>query len=89
MESIRDENTLLSVTDSIVSLTERPDLIIGDDLGQFKKEYVGGINFNQTTNYTRDDGKINQRGIPKDVFRLGYAPYEVYDNYYIRRVKHD
>ena len=35
-----DENTVYCNTDSIVSLTRRTDLPIGNDLGQFKEEHI-------------------------------------------------
>lgn len=39
MKSLKDENTLLSTVDSLVSLKSRTDLEIGSNLGQFKVEH--------------------------------------------------
>lgn len=39
IEKLKDENTIMQTVDSIVSLTPRPDLDIGNDLGQFKLEH--------------------------------------------------
>lgn len=39
VESLRDENSILTNIDSIVSLKERKDLPIGDELGQFKLDH--------------------------------------------------
>ena len=39
IESLKDDNTIMQTVDSIVSLTPRPDLDIGDNLGQFKLEH--------------------------------------------------
>ena len=36
-----DDNTIYCNTDSIVSLTPRPDIPIGNDIGQFKSEHNG------------------------------------------------
>ena len=41
IRSLIDENTLYCNTDSIVSLKERPDLKIGDGLGEWKIEHKG------------------------------------------------
>ena len=38
-----DEDTCISNTDSIFSLRERPDLPIGEDIGQFKLEFQGPV----------------------------------------------
>lgn len=40
MESLRDDNTIMQTVDSIVSSVPRPDLNIGDNLGQFKEEHT-------------------------------------------------
>lgn len=39
MESLKDEHTIMQTVDSIVSSVPRPDLDIGDNLGQFKEEH--------------------------------------------------
>lgn len=41
MEKLIDENTIRSVTDSIVSLVARDDLELGEDMGQFNLEFEG------------------------------------------------
>ena len=40
IESLIDENTVYCNTDSIVSLKRRPDLEIGNEIGQFKEEHI-------------------------------------------------
>lgn len=46
MESLMDKNTILCNTDSLHSLVERPDLSVGEGVGQFKLEYVGEVSYN-------------------------------------------
>ncbi len=41
ISNLIDENTIRSVTDSIISLVPRPDLEIGEDMGQFNLEFEG------------------------------------------------
>jgi len=43
MMELIDENTLMSNTDSIVSLVERKDLKMGGELGEFKIEHTGNF----------------------------------------------
>ena len=45
MEALIDENTVYCNTDSIVSLVERPDLQISDQVGDFKIEHTGSFVF--------------------------------------------
>lgn len=45
MQSLIDKNTILCNTDSLHSLVERKDLLIGDGVGQFKLEYVGRVEY--------------------------------------------
>ena len=53
-----DENTIRSVTDSIVSLVPRPDLEIGDDMGQFNLEFEGYY-IGKQSGYTVEDKNGN------------------------------
>lgn len=41
MKSLIDKNTLYCNTDSIISLVERPELILGEDVGEWKIEHKG------------------------------------------------
>lgn len=71
IKSLFDENTIYANTDSIVSLEPRPDLPIGEDIGQFKIEHDGDfayIGFNHQWN----DEIPAYRGIPKSWFKPGF-----------------
>lgn len=61
IQSVSDENTIINTVDSIVSLTPRPDLDIGSDIGQFKEEYKDClINFTSPVRkaYKYPDGHV-------------------------------
>lgn len=59
--SLRDENTIMITTDSITSLVPRPDIPVGNDLGQFKCEYPDGASFfyESTSAKMYDTGNID------------------------------
>lgn len=66
-----DKNTIYCNTDCIVSLEERPDLPISDNIGEFKIEHRGlfaHVGFNTQWN----EEKPSYRGIPKSWFDDGY-----------------
>ena len=71
IRSLIDENTLYCNTDSIVSLKERPDLKIGDGLGEWKIEHKGKFAYDGF-NYQWKDETIAYRGIPKTWFKKNY-----------------
>lgn len=48
MKSLIDENSLWSTTDSIVSLKERPDLKISNEVGDFKIEHQGDFAYTES-----------------------------------------
>lgn len=63
-----DQNTICCNTDSIVSLVPRPDLKIGNDLGEFKLEHKGHFAYIGYTQQWYDEGEIKYRGVPKSWF---------------------
>ena len=65
MEALVDENTLIANTDSIISLTPRPDLDIGKGLGQFKIEYENVNLIYEGNGYTVIDPKTNKKLVDK------------------------
>lgn len=68
IKSLIDENTCMWNTDAIYSTKERPDLELGDDIGQFKLEYKGKFR-QKGNNYQKVDSvDISYRGIPKSWF---------------------
>ena len=67
-----DDNTLYCNTDSIVSLTERNDLNIGNDIGQFKLEDKGSYFAFKGYNYQWDLDVPSYRGVPKKWFQEGW-----------------
>lgn len=67
IHSLIDENTIYCNTDSIVSLKERPDLTLGNGLGEWKIEHKGKFAYNGF-NYQWKDEEISYRGIPKSWF---------------------
>ena len=69
--SLIDENTIYCNTDSIVSLTERPDLEIGNDIGQWKVEHRDKFAF-VGYNYQWGTGLPSIRGKPKTDFEEGW-----------------
>ena len=66
-----DENTIYCNTDSIVSLKERKELQIGEDIGQFKIEHQGRFVF-KGFNYQWNFDKPSYRHISKEWFPEGY-----------------
>lgn len=67
IRSVIDKNTIYCNTDSIVSLEERPDLNIGEYLGQFKIEHQGDF-AHVGFNYQWNLDKPSYRGIPNSWF---------------------
>lgn len=65
--ALRDENTLYCSTDSIVSLVERPDLKLGDDIGEWKIEHKGKFAY-KGFSYQWNDDKPSIRGKLKSDF---------------------
>lgn len=69
--SLMDENTIYCNTDSIVSLTERPDLELGTDIGQWKIEHKGKFAF-KGYNYQWNFDPPSVRGKSKTDFKEGW-----------------
>lgn len=67
IESLIDENTLFSNTDSLVSLVERKDLDIGPNIGQFHLEHKGKFAY-IGFNYQWNDAVPTYRGVAKQWF---------------------
>lgn len=70
-----DENTIWSNTDSIVSTVKRPDLDIGNEIGQFKIEHEGKFIHAGTGYQWIDDKVISNKGISKDQVKLYEKKY--------------
>lgn len=66
-----DENTLYCNTDSIVSLTERKDIKLGNNIGQFKIEHQGDFAY-IGFNYQWNRDVPSYRSIQKSAFKKGY-----------------
>lgn len=98
IESLMDENTIYCNTDSIVSLKKRPDLEIGDNIGQWKIDHKGIFKY-IGMNYQWNKEIPAYRGVPKEWFKKGFdilhdpLPvngnlYELdYETFLIRKVK--
>ena len=71
IKSLIDENTLYANTDSIVSMVEREDLELGDDIGQWKVEHRGEFAY-KDYNYQWDYDIPSVRGKPKEYFNKGF-----------------
>ena len=71
IQSLMDENTIYCNTDSIVSLTERKDLKIGDDIGEWKLENKGIFRY-VSANYQWNGELPKYRGVPKEWFGENY-----------------
>lgn len=89
--SLIDENTLYCNTDSIVSLTERPDLKLGDDIGEWKIEHTGDFAY-VGYNYQWNKDKPSIRGKTKSYFKDGWDILtdelpESNNKYYFDRIK--
>ena len=67
IRSLIDDNTIYCNTDSIVSLKERTDFIIGDGLGEWKIEHKGKFAY-VGFNYQWKEDTVAYRGIPKTWF---------------------
>lgn len=65
-----DDNTIWSNTDSIVSSVPRPDLEIGDDVGQFKIEHDGEFIQNVTGYQWVTDHVIRWKGVSQDRIKI-------------------
>lgn len=62
---IDPETTLYCNTDSIVSLVPRDDLTLGENVGEWKVEHIGGFAY-IGYDYQWRDGKTSVRGVPKE-----------------------
>ena len=71
IKSLIDDNTLYCNTDSIVSMTERPDLKLGNDIGEWKIEHKGKFAY-LGFNYQWDYEIPSIRGKPKTDFDIGW-----------------
>lgn len=71
IRTLLNEDSIYSNTDSIVSLTPREDLIIGDGVGEWKKDNEGPFAFVGFNYQWRDDPPA-YRGVPKSWFRKGW-----------------
>lgn len=71
IESLIDENTLYANTDSIVSMVERPELEIGDEIGQWKVEHRGKFAYREYS-YQWNNDVPSVRGKPKEYFQKGF-----------------
>lgn len=78
MLKLIDNNTLLCNTDSIVSLVERPELKISDNLGDFKVEETGDFalsynGYQWNNNFPKINGFVKEKTIMfKDIVGRGY-----------------
>lgn len=59
INKLKDENTLFSNTDSIVSLVPRPDIKLSDKVGDFKIEHQGDFIYINSTKYQWNKGEVN------------------------------
>lgn len=64
INSLIDENTILWNTDAIFSLVRRPDLDVGDSIGQFKETFIERFVY-INNNYQINDELPLFRGFPK------------------------
>lgn len=71
IKSLMDENTIYCNTDSIVSLVERPDLKLGDGIGEWKVEHTGEFAYNGF-NYQWNKDQPSVRGKSKEYFKDGW-----------------
>lgn len=71
IDSLIDEYTLYCNTDSIVSLRERPDFIIGTNVGEWKVERIGKFAFRDHV-YQWDMDKPSYKGVSKSWFKEGW-----------------
>ena len=70
IESLMDENTIMANTDAIFSLVKRPELELGNEIGQWKLE-EGELAY-KGLNYQWGLQKPTYRGIPKSWFKDGW-----------------
>lgn len=68
IKSLLDENSVLWNTDAIFSLKRRPELEIGDDIGQFKEIQISRFAYHGN-NYQINYDLPKYRGIPKAWFK--------------------
>lgn len=69
--SLMNENTIYCNTDSIVTLKERPELVLGDEIGQWKVEHKGIFKYDGM-NYQWNKEVPAYRGVPKEWFPKGW-----------------
>lgn len=72
IENTKNKDTIYCNTDCIVSLTERPDLKIGTELGEWKLEYNGDFAFKGYSYQCYDINKVSYKGVPNSWFNEGY-----------------
>ena len=71
ISSLIDKDTLFWNTDSIVSRRPRPDLTIGDEIGEWKLEHEGEVAYWGNA-YQWNQDKPTYRGVPKGDFPEGW-----------------
>ena len=71
MDSLIDDNTIYSNTDSIVSLTPRSDLVLSENIGDFKIEHKGDFVYCQS-GYQWNKDVPSIRGKSKNWFKDGF-----------------
>lgn len=73
IESLIDDDTLYSNTDSIISKSPRPDLdkLVGEEVGQFKVEHKGSFAYNES-GYQWNNDLPSIRGRSKEWFKNAY-----------------
>lgn len=71
IKDLLDENSLYWNTDSFVSLKKRTDIVLGNEIGQFKVEHKGKFRYSDN-NYQWNGDKPSYRGVIKEWFPKGY-----------------
>lgn len=71
IKSLADKDTMMSNTDSIFSTKPRPDLPIGDEIGQFKLEFEGPVAYIGYT-YQKGTQPPHAKGTIRKLFKKGF-----------------
>ena len=66
--SLLDDDSILWNTDAIYSLRPRDDIKIGENIGDFRLEYVGELEHKGCNYHKKNSGEYSVRGVPKSWF---------------------
>lgn len=84
-----DEDTIMCNTDSIISLKERKDIPISNNIGDFKVEYIGSLRHRGHNYQSPDNEKTSLRGYIKEMLPDDFNLLTAKDSIHYRRKEYE